>query len=179
MATATLDFTDAVIPPDTVPETTDVEYPCRVCGREAGPYGGRGPKPKYCPDHKKGNSTSNTRSAKVTGSAQTLAAQATGVLVQLNSLMAVGAMAMGLTGTATAIFEANPNFEEQAYQALLTDPEFCKFLLKGGAKSAKVSLGIAYFGMGAMVVPTAVNEMREKKAARELLREEAENATGT
>ncbi len=173
-----VDFLDAPIPPDSSPEIADVEYPCRVCNKEAGPYGGRGPKPKYCDEHKKGNKNSSTRSAKVTGSAANLAAQATGVLVQLNSVIAVGAMALGLTETAKAVFEANPNFEEQAYQALLTDPEFCKFLLKGGAKSAKVSLGIAYFGMGAMVVPTAISEIKDRKEEREARREAEEIAAG-
>lgn len=171
-----MDFQDTVAP-DSVPETADVEFACRVCGAEAGPYGGRGPKPKYCPIHKKGSKPA-VRAANVTGTAKNLAAQATAVLVQLNSFLAVGAMATGLTGTASAIFEANPNFEEQAYQALLTDPEFCKFLLKGGGKSAKVSLAVAYFGMGAMVVPTAITELKEKKAVRDAKREEEENASG-
>jgi hypothetical protein len=179
------DFEDAVIPPDSTPPLTDAEYPCRVCGREAGPYGGRGPKPKYCPEHKKGTKAA-VRSAKVTGAPANLAAQATGVLVQLNGMLAIGAMAMGLNGTASAIAQANPNFEEQAYQALLTDQDLCKLILKGGVKSAKLSLGIAYVGMGTAVIPTAVMELKEKKEERDAKREAEEaishgggNGTGT
>jgi hypothetical protein len=160
-----MDFADAVIPPDSVPVTSDAEYPCRVCGKEAGPYGGRGPKPKLCPDHKK--QTNGTRSAKVSGAPANLAGQATGVLVQLNGMLAMGAMALGMFGTASAISDANGTFEEQAYQALLTDPELCRLLLKGGVKSAKVSLGLAYVGMGVSVVPTAMMELKEKKAERD------------
>jgi hypothetical protein len=160
-----MEFSDADIPKDTVPDLSDVEYPCRICGKEAGPYGGRGPKPKLCPEHKK--VTAGGKSSKVTGAPATLAAQATGVLVQLNGMLAMGAMAMGMFGTASAISDANGTFEEQAYQALLTDPELCRLLLKGGVKSAKVSLGLAYVGMGVSVVPTAMMELKEKKAERD------------
>jgi hypothetical protein len=169
-----MDFADAVIPPDTIPATSDVDYPCRECGKESGPYGGRGPKPKYCIDHKKGSRGASPRAGKVTGAPANLAAQATGVLVQLNGMMALGLMALGFIDTAGAIAGANGTFEEQAYQALMTDTELCKLILKGGVKSAKISLSLAYVGMGVAVVPTAVNEMREKKAERDAKREEAE-----
>ncbi len=170
-----IDFADATIPPDTAPDTSDVEYPCRECGKEAGPYGGRGPKPKYCEAHKKSARSTGTRAGKVTGTAQTLAAQATGVLVQLNGMMALGLMAIGFNETASAIAGANGTFEEQAYQALMTDTELCKLILKGGVKSAKVSLGLAYVGMGVAVVPTAAMEFKEKKAERDAKREAEEN----
>jgi hypothetical protein len=165
-----MDFADAVIPADTTPEVSDVEYPCRTCGKESGPYGGRGPKPRYCMDHKKG-----TRSpkAKVSGAPANLAGQATGVLVQLNGMLAMGTMALGLFETSSAIAAANPTFEEQAYQALLTDPELCKLILKGGVKSAKVSLGLAYIGMGVSVAPTAAMELKTRKAERDTRKQEA------
>lgn len=172
-----MDFADAVIPPDTIPVTSDVDYPCRECGKESGPYGGRGPKPKYCPDHKKGTRTASPRAGKVTGAPANLAAQATGVLVQLNGMMALGLMALGFIDTAGAIAGANGTFEEQAYQALTTDPELCKLILKGGVKSAKISLGLAYVGMGVAVVPTAIVELKEKKADRDAKREAEENDT--
>lgn len=180
MTAPVLDFTDATIPPDSVPETFDpgvkVEYPCRVCGKESGPYGGRGPKPKLCPEHKK---VSKGASPKVTGTNASLAAQATGVLTQLNGMIAIGMMALGLNESASALAGANEGFEQQAYAALTTDPELCRLILKGGVKSAKVSLGIAYAGLGMAVLPTAVQEVREKKAARDAKREETENAAGT
>lgn len=157
---------------DVTPDLADVEYPCRVCGREAGPYGGRGPKPKLCIDHKT-TTSKGTRSPKVMGKDANLAAQATGVLVQLNAILAMGAAAVGLFQTGSAIAAANEGFEQAAYQALLTDPEFCKMILKGGAKSAKVSLALAYGGMAMSVGPTAVNELRERKAER-LAKQEAE-----
>jgi len=161
---------------DEVPELMDVEYPCRVCAKEAGPYGGRGPKPKLCSDHK--TQSKGTRTPKVAGKDANLAAQATGVLVQLNAILAMGAAALGLFQTGGAIAAANEGFEQAAYQALLTDPEFCKMILKGGAKSAKVSLALAYGGMAMSVGPTAVNELRERKAERDAKREAEADANG-
>lgn len=167
---STMTFEETAPPElDSVPALEDVEYPCVVCQREAGPYGGRGPKPKYCEDHKRGTKRGTSKATKVTGATANLAAQATGVLVQLNGIMAIGLMAIGMNGTASAIAVANGTFEEQANAALLTDPELCKLILRGGVKSAKITLALAYVGMGTQVVPVAATEMRElreKRAAR-------------
>lgn len=166
------DFIDVDM--DESPPLDDVEFPCRVCGREAGPYGGRGPKPKLCPEHKT-STAKGTRSPKVAGKDANLAAQATGVLVQLNAILAMGAAAVGLFQTGGAIAAANEGFEQAAYQALLTDPEFCKMILKGGAKSAKVSLALAYGGMAMSVGPTAVNELKERRLAKQEAQANDEN----
>ncbi len=169
---STYTFTDTDISDtdmDSTPDTENIiapEYPCESCGKEAGPYGGRGPKPKKCADCKPASRRNTSRSPRVTGSTANLAAQAAGVLTQLNGMIAIGAMALGLNKTAMAMGSCQENFEQQAYQALLTDQELCKLILKGGVKSAKFSLGIAYAGMGTVVVPTAVNEIREKREAR-------------
>lgn len=164
----TITFEEAKIPDmDEVPDLEDIEYPCRVCGREAGPYGGRGPKPKLCIDHKSASRTGVKNAPRIIGKDANLAAQATAVLVQLNAIMAMGAAALGLFRTGSAIAQANPTFEAAAYNALLTDPEFCRLILKGGAKSAKVSLALAYGGMGLSVVPTAYEEFKERKAERD------------
>lgn len=178
MLDTNFEFVDAQIPDDTVPPTTDVEYPCDVCGKEAGPYGGRGRKPTKCRDHKTTSRGAGKRSTvKVTGASASLAAQAAGVLEQLNGIMAMGLMVTGMTDTAHALAAANDGFKEQAYLALTTDAELCKLILKGGVKSAKLSLGLAYVGLGAAVLPVAVNEAREKKAAREAARESADDET--
>ncbi len=167
-----IDFAPAKAEMDETPELEDVEYPCKVCGQESGPYGGRGPKPKLCPIHKKqGTSKAAPR---VAGRDANLAAQATGVLVQLNAMIAMGAAAVGLFNTAVAIKDSNEAFEQTAYQALVTDPEFCKFLLKGGAKSAKLSLALAYGGMGVYVAAIAAEEIKAKREARAAAKAEAE-----
>jgi hypothetical protein len=158
---------------DTSPETFDlpVEYPCEICGEEAGPYVGRGPKPKRCPKDK-APAKAKAAPGKVTGKDASVAAQATQVLAQLNGMVAIGMMAMGLHRTASAFAAANDGFEAQAYAALTTDPDLCRLILKGGVKSAKISLGMAYVGLGMAAVPVAVEEIREKKAEREAARAE-------
>lgn len=178
--TTTLDyvFQDAALPDDTTPLTADIQFPCVVCGKESGPYSGRGRKPTRCPEHKKSKTTSTA--SRVTGTSASLAAQAATVLEQLNGILAMGLMVTGMTDTAHALAAANEGFKEQAYLALTTDAELCRLILKGGVKSAKLSLGLAYVGLGAAVIPVAVAETREKKAAREAARIAAEDdAAGT
>lgn len=176
--TSTLDFVEVTIPPDTVPpDLMDVEYPCKGCGNEAGPYSGRGRKPVWCKGCKSGQRKSNP--VKVTGNAANLASQAALTLGQLNGALCIGLLAVGMTDTASAIAANNDVFEERARQALLTDPDLCRMIMKGGVKSAKVSLAIAYAGLGMAVAPVAVAEIREKKAERDAKREAAENETGT
>lgn len=169
-----LTFEDADLPSDTVPVTADVEYPCSVCGRESGPYSGRGRKPTKCPEHR----GSKPGGVRVTGKASNLAAQAAKTLVQLNSAIALGAAALSMFGTSKAIFGYQATFEEQAYAALLTDPEFCAQILRAGTKSAKASLTLCYVGMGIAVAPIAVTEIKEKRAAK-LAATEEEYGTGS
>ena len=172
-----IEFLDAVIPPDTIPETMDVEYPCQNCGREAGPYGGRGRKPKFCVDCKPTRKSSN--GVKVTGTNANLAAQAAKTLGQLNGVAAIGLMAVGMMNTASALAAENDSFEERACAALVTDPDLCRLILKGGVKSAKISLAIAYAGLGMAIAPTALTEIREMKAERDAKREANENEART
>jgi hypothetical protein len=175
----TMTFEPATIPdeiqPDTVPDLSDVEYPCVVCNKESGPYGGRGRKPTRCPEHKKATVSG---SKKLTGNAANLAAQATQVLVQVNGMLAVGAMGMQMFKTAHAIADANPAFEQQAHQALLTDPELCRLILKSGGASAKMSLAMAYVGMGMAILPTALQDVQERHAVRAAKKAEKDAATG-
>lgn len=163
------DAPDDTLPRDTIPETADVEYPCKQCGREAGPYGGRGRKPTICAECKPKNKRGNT--PRVTGTNANLAAQASEVLSQVNSFIALGAAAMKLFGTAGAIGAYDDTFKSQAYAALLTDPDLCRFILKGGVKSAKLTLLMAYGGMAVAVAPTAIMEIKEQQAERKARKE--------
>lgn len=152
-------------PPDVVPPMSDVEYPCARCGREVG-YGGRGRKPtakSLCADCKPRKASQ----VKLTGNASNLATQAAKTLVQINTMIGMLGAATGFFRTASEIFAYQETFEAQAFTALSTDLELCRAILRTGAKSAKVSLILAYGGMGVAVAPTAMNEFREKKTARE------------
>ena len=170
MTTSVYSFFDAEadedIPVDSSPPLENVEYPCEVCGKEAGPYGGRGRKPKRCSEHKKNQSKAS--SPRITGNAATLAAQATQVLVQYNGFAAMGCMAMQYYKTASSIAEANSLFEQQIHQALLTDTELCKTILKSGNMSTKATMTLAYASFMFTVLPTLYMEYKDKKASREV-----------
>jgi hypothetical protein len=168
-------FTDASVPDndeptDSIPLTDSVEYPCSVCGKEAGPYGGHGRKPTKCPEHKKAKSSG----VRVNGRDANLAAQAAKTLSQINGMVALLSSAMGMFKTGGAIAGYNEVFEAQAFAALSTDPELCRMILKTGVKSAKVSLALAYGGMAVAVGPVAFLELKEKKEAREVKEEPLE-----
>jgi len=170
-------FEEAAIPRDSTPPVSDVEYPCEVCGNEAGPYVGRGRKPKYCADHRRSPSRAVAKPLRVTGTNDTLARQATEALCQINGFLAIGAMFAGLHATAGAISNAEETFREQTHAALLTDPDLCRSILKAGVKSGKLALIVSYVMFGAAVLPTAVLEVKTKKAEREALKaQEADQA---
>lgn len=167
----TTDIPTDGFPMDSVPETVDVEYACKKCGREAGPYRGRGRKPTLCNECKPKRSTGDSKSPRVTGKNAVLAARATEVLSQLNMFISIGFAAMRMFGTAGEIRTADETFREQAYAALVTDEELCKYILRAGVKSAKMTLLMAYGGMAMAVAPTAMEEIKAIRAERQALKD--------
>lgn len=158
-------------PQDAAPETEDV-LSCEVCGKTL-TYAGRGRKPKFCDEHKKGSAKpSGGAKTRVTGN-EKLAEQAVNALVQINNLTGFGARLIGMEATAGAIDFCQDGFREQAYAALVTDPALCRQILSAGEISGKFSLAIAYAMMGAMVAPVAAKEIQEKRAERAEKREAA------
>jgi hypothetical protein len=157
-----LEFEDTDM--DTVPPAIDIEYPCVVCGEEAGPYGGRGRKPTKCPKHK---ATQSGTSTKVKGANAALAAQATEALVQVNNILTMPLVLMGYQNSASALAKAQDGFRESTYQALLTDPRLCASIVRGGTAGGKVALLISYGMLGSAVGPVLVMEHKMIKAARE------------
>lgn len=84
------DFTNAEVK-ESEPVTPSVEdLACKVCSRPL-TYGGRGPKPKYCADHKR-KTTSTPRAKKKTG---------TDYREAVTGLLQVPAMALTMIGTST------------------------------------------------------------------------------
>lgn len=167
-------FSDAVPPeipaPDPVVGTLDVApvtdegLSCEVCGTSL-TYSGRGRKPKFCDEHKKGSKSATTTRKTVPN--DKLARQATSALVQINRLTGFGARMIGLEQTSNMIMFAEDSFEEQAYEALLTDPDLCKQILAVGHVSAKFSLITAYALLLGQVAPVAMMEIKAKRAAKE------------
>ncbi len=167
-AEVSIDFElDVNLPSDEAPaDVITVEYPCKTCGKEAGPYGGRGRKPQFCTDHKK-QTTATNPSVRTSARNQALAAQAADTLCQLNALIGTGILVVGYRDTASVVAASNDTFREQAYQALLSDAELCRMILRGGAMGAKAALIMAYGMLGATVASAAVVEYRDKKEERE------------
>jgi hypothetical protein len=162
-----ISFVDTIVPEiaklDVIPEVSDIEYPCVICGKEAGPYSGRGRHPKKCTEHR---TTQVNKGTRVTGTNATLASQATEALCQINGFLTIGAMFAGMPATAGAITAAEDGFREQTYNALLTDPDLCRSILKAGVKSGKIALLISYLMLGAAVMPIAVLEFKAKQQER-------------
>ena len=172
-----LHFEDAT-PPDSpppadpitggdVPPATDEGLSCEVCGTPL-VYSGRGRKPKRCDEHKRNKSASagGTVARKVTPNDK-LARQATTALVQINRLTGFGVRMLGLSATSEMIMHAEQGFEEQAYEALLTDPDLCKQILAVGQVSGKFSLLTAYALLLGQVGPVALMEIKAKRAEKE------------
>ena len=155
---------------DSVPgDVIGIEYPCVTCGKEAGPYSGRGRKPKYCQECKLNKGGSRSTGAKTTtGKNKVLAASAADTLAQYNGILALGCMLTPYAETGIAITNANETFREQAYNALLTDPKLAAQISNGGTISGPALLVIAYLSMIGAVAPVAVMEYKANKANKEL-----------
>lgn len=144
---------------DLAPESTH-EHSCIVCGKELH-YAGRGRKPRYCEEHKKGGN--RTGAPRKTGN-ETLAAQATETLMMGNTLIAIGLRAGKMPLTAEALEIAKDGFREQVYLSLMADPALCRTILKGGSAGARVSLILAYASLASIIVPTAMMELQVRRA---------------
>lgn len=174
-----IDFQTTVIPgyepPDEIPDFDGVEM-CEKChARPKARYGGRGPRPKFCEDCK-GARGSTGGTPKVKGKNALLASQATAALMQLNNFVALGLMLMQMQMTAGKFREETSReaFEDSVYNALVLDPELSAWICRGGVKSGKIALLIAYGLPIAAIIPTAMVELREKKADREARKVEEE-----
>lgn len=98
---------------------------------------------------------------------ETLASQATEVLLQVNGFAALGAISFGYGMTASAIAEREQTFKDQIYQALLPDPRLCASILRAQGAGGIMSLIIAYVMLGVSIAPVAMMEYKAKKAAGE------------
>lgn len=105
--------------------------------------------------------------SKPSAASESLARQATALLVQTNNLAAFGVAAVGFTDTAGAIAAGtSADFESMIHGAMLADPALAKRIVGVGGTSGKVSLFLAYGMLAAGVVPVAMLEYRGKREAR-------------
>ncbi len=154
-----IEFELMAVPDDIV----DIEYPCEICGKESGPYSGRGRKPKRCAEHKAKQSTPR-KAGKLPAKVEANAAMAAEILAQYNGLAGLGLRLVTYHDTADAIVGANPVFKELAYNALISDPALAESIIRTGGMPGKVALIVAYATFGAAVAPVAMLELRSKRA---------------
>lgn len=158
-------YTDVAIP-DTLPPDEGIgigsDLACEVCGKPLS-YSGRGRKPKFCDEHRKGNVKGASKGAN--RSNRVLAEQAADALVQVNSLMAMLCMTpiLRMPMTGSAISTAEDAFRAQAVEALTTDPKLARTILKAGTTSGRMALVIAYGMLGVAVAPVAMLELKDKR----------------
>ena len=94
------------------------------------------------------------------------ATQAASLLATGNTFMGFGLVAFGMPMTASALAEANKEFEALAFQALLADPALCRKILSGGAVSGKVMLAMAYAQLAVALFPDAKQEIAARRQER-------------
>lgn len=154
--------------PPTGPELAE-ECKAPDCHNAPEPYSGKGPRPKYCADHKRGKGTGVKR----TGAANTQAIQAAAILAQYNNFVVVGLKLVKLDETASEIAGRNDAFELMAAESLRGDPALCRAILKSGSKSGSLGLLMAYGLLLSAAVPAAMDEVKERKAAKEAAQAES------
>lgn len=157
------------VPTVVAADESPVDYPtCNVpgCDEPLAPYGGMGPRPKKCVEHKKGGGRSKSTSVARTGSTSRKAKQAAGILVQWNSMAALGLFMTGYQETHSAMSMAQEGFHASAETALEGNPELCDTIIRIGAKSSSASLVIVYGQMLMAVAPVLLMEHRAKLAEK-------------
>jgi len=134
------------------------------------PYGFKpnGEPYKRRPKGSGGTGTTHTARSNRMPASDKMARNAASLLGRLNSLIAIGLATANMPGTAAAMVENNAQFEEMAYEALLTDPQLCRKILGAGATSGKAGLVMAYGMLGVSLVPAAKSEIMSKRAEREV-----------
>lgn len=157
---------DVVTVPDTVPELSGVDNPCKTCGNQIDvPYGGRGRRPTQC-NNCKGNRKSASVKSKNLGNNAVLAAQATEAVMAIDGALALGARLVGLFETADAIQADEDVFRLRLNAALQSSPKMARRLLTVGEKTGESAFWVA-IGLHVMAfAPVAKNEIAVKRAEK-------------
>lgn len=127
------------------------------------PYGYRADGTPYKRHHGQGRKARASSGGKRMPASDAQARGAAGVLATANKLIAM-ALNPILPKMATELLAENDQFEDMAYDALLSDPVLCKKILGAGSQSGKVQLAMAYGALALSVAPTAATEIRIRRA---------------
>jgi hypothetical protein len=161
---------------DSIPPVSDIEFPCVVCGQEAGPYSGRGRRPSRCAEHKQGAKTKTVPAdggEKLVGN-EKLAAQAADMLCQIDGMLAFGAQIVGLTDTANTIMEADEAFKQRVTAALVNSPKTARKIMQMGSKAGDTALLVAILLHIGTIAPVFYGEVKTKRAEKLAAQAEAD-----
>lgn len=165
-----IDFEDVTIPDDVsdvAGESTDLA--CEVCGRPL-TYSGKGRKPKFCDEHKRGTSSASTGNATVRRSNKDVES-ALATMDNIYDLLFFG-FGMVSETAASMWLPRRAQLQQQNRQLFISDPGLCR---RVNALGAKGGTG-AFIGAHAMALfPIAVvlnAEVQARGAARRKLAEE-------
>lgn len=169
MATDVLspEFRTVDLPQDEKPAIDGVPFDPRYPGSTAdAPYGFKPNGEPYKRHHSGNGGSKGGKSVRNMPASDVQARSAAGVLATANKLLGMALLPI-LPATAVAIVDGNEQFEEMAFQALLSDPALCKKILSAGTSSGKAQLFMAYGAFGMSVAPTALAEVKAKRAERD------------
>ncbi len=162
--TSILEFKDADIPADEATETvTDSGLYCETCGKPI-PYAGRGRKPRYCDEHRKGTRAStNMRTPRASGSVD----QAVGTLDNIYATLTAGFMMFGLNDSASSLAGSREYLASQNKMFLDKDPALVKAINKAGAAGGRVGFFAVQIMTLGPVIGLAMTEIRARRSATE------------
>lgn len=142
----------------------DADYPYSTSEHPYGffPVSAKDSSPDYGrPRKKRPHNRSGSRAVGTSFPASEKSARtAAKLLAQMNLFIGMGISAFGLQLTAQELVTANEQFEEMAFNALLSDPKLCSKILSAGAKSGQTQLMFAYVALAGSLAPMAMSEVR-------------------
>jgi hypothetical protein len=119
--------------PMETPTIVEPEYSCQTCGK-ALVYGGRGRKPRYCDEHKRGGNTTKIGARNAAGSD---VIRAVAALEMAYGLMRTGFMMIGAVNAASDLGRAIPQLSASNMEYLSQDKELTRAINKMGKVSGR------------------------------------------
>jgi hypothetical protein len=168
------------LPPDMPPVVeTGAEHVCASCGAPVQRRGTRGRWPSQCEACRAAASSASgpkQASSRRASTSRARAAEAAEVVLQIHGLVAA-ALVLPIPGnpvylpaTASALASASQGvFAEQLRAALEGDKALCDIILKVGVMQGRGALIMAYGMLVGALVPVAMAEIADRRAARETI----------
>lgn len=155
------DLTETEVPESSTQEAA--EFTCVVCGKPL-TYSGRGRKPKYCEEHKRGSSGASKIGGSTRGSADAKAAANT--LDMGYTALTVLLQMVGATQAREALQASLPGLREQNLQFLTQDKELAKKINAMGKTGGRYAFFAAQATVLGPVLVIGTQEVSTRLAER-------------